>query len=308
METHYSTFEMLNRWIGILAAIGMGLANAAVFWRDVLPDWAAGDPPPSEGALLRPDEERRAQVGIYDDQGRNLGYSWTHSRRLGHSGIVHVRTATVLMPLRLPGGMSTPPVQIETELTYQPDQARVDDLKFSMHGLGIPITLHGEAMPTGEFPFDWQVGPHRGQVILDSRTPAALGDVIRPFDRLPELYVGRSWRVKLLDPLSQIIPELKSVGLDLQPVLVRVTGMEVIDHRGEQVETFVVEGGGAIAWARPDGTVLRQEVDVPLFGRLILLEEPYDEQARRRVVKLAWPTASQPADRPAESLPSHDAR
>lgn len=275
---------MLNRWIGILSAAGMIVAHAAIVTRDVVPDWFAGDPPPSDAVLFCPGEERFVQVGIYDDAGRTLGRSWTSSKRPGVGGFVFVSTRTILHPLYLPGGVTTPRVRIETHLTYRANTAQVDQLDFKMFGLGVPIWLNAQAMPSGEFPGQWRVGPKSGKFGLDSMAPAALGDVIRPFDRLPDLYVGRCWRLKLLDPLAQMLPQLDAAGLRPDAVMIKVTGRKVIEHRGRRVETFVVEveGGGARAWVGPDGRVLKQEVNVPLLGRLILRDEPYDEQARQQ--------------------------
>jgi hypothetical protein len=282
---------MLNRWIGILAALVMLAANVALLWRDVLPGWWAGDPPPSAALVLGPGEERQAQVGIYDGAGRTVGKSWTRSRRAGLEGVVQVSVSTVLEPMALPGGLGTPRARIETELTYRRAEATIDELDFRVFGLGLPLSLHGEAMPSGEFPCQWQVGPQRGAAVLDSRAPAALGDVIRPFDRLPNLYVGRSWRLNLLDPLSHLLPQVNTSGLEMEPVLIQVTGKETIEHDGRSVMAYVVEGGGATAWVAEEGTVLRQTVNVPLLGALVLLDEPFDDQARRqalRAVPMDW--------------------
>ena len=290
---------MLNRWIGIACGTFWLLANVAILWRDVLPHWLAGEPPPNEALLLTPGEKRFAQVGIYDDEGRAVGTSWTASMRVGIGGTVAVKTTTVLQPIALPaaGGLLTPRVRIEIGLTYRAGEASVDSLDFKMLGLGVPVSLEGEAMPSGEFPFTWRVGEYRGKTVLDSRVPVALGDVIRPFDRLPNLYVGRTWRLELLDPLSQILPQLKQVGLSLEPILVQVTRIETILHQGQPVDAFVVEGGGATAWVAPDGRVLRQEVVLPLLGKLVLLDEPYDEDALRQGAASTFyrDRASQPA-------------
>lgn len=276
---------MLNRWIGILAGCAMLLANAAVFWRDVWPNWLAGDPPPSEAETLRPGEERQVQIGIYRAEGgAPVGKSWTRASRKAAGGLVMVLTTTVLEPVVLPGGLSSPRVRVETELTYRNQQACIDELDFRMHGLPVPIHLHGEAMPDGGFPLEWQVGSQRGSVVLDSQAPVTLGDVIRPFDRLPDLYVGRTWKLDLLDPLAQLMPQIRNSGLAPEPVLIQVTGREPLDHNGETLETYVVEGGGARAWVARDGRVLRQEVNVPLLGALVLLEEPYDDDARRAAI------------------------
>ncbi len=61
-------------------------------------------------------------------------------------------------------------------------------------------------------------------------------------------------------------------------VLVRVTGTESIEHNGRVVEAFRVEADRAVAWVTSDGRVLRQEVDLPLLGRLTLIDEPFDQQ------------------------------
>ena len=288
---------MLNRWIGILTGFFMILANAAIIYRDVLPGWLAGDPPPSEARLLQPGEHRAVQVGIYDAHGRTVGTSWTLSNRVGEAGTVAVKTTTLLEPIFLPGGITTPRVSIETGVNYSGTTGAVDTLDFKMFGLGIPISLRCEAMPSGEFPCDWQVGADTGTLGLDSRVPAALGDVIRPFQRLPNLYVGRSWRLDLLDPLARILPQLGQTGLALEPVVIRVTGRQKIEHQGTLVDAFVVESGDTVAWAAPDGRVLRQEVTLPLLGKLILLDEPYDEHAHRAAT---WATTNRsgPNDNP----------
>jgi hypothetical protein len=275
---------MLNRWIGILSAAAMIVATFALVERDVLPNYRLGDPPPNEALLLQPGEERHAQVGIYDATGRGVGKSWTRSRRTSANGLVIVLTTTLLEPMAV-GTIATPRVRIETELTFNSNELTVDELDFRMFGLPVDLSMRGEAMPSGEFPLEWEVGEQRGAYILDSRAPAALGDVIRPFDRLPDLHVGRSWKLKLLDPLAQMIPQMRETGLELEGVLIEVTGKEPIVHRGEQIEAFVVEGGGATAWVAPDGRVLLQQVNLPLLGKLLLREEEYDEAARLDAVR-----------------------
>lgn len=273
---------MLNRWVGISSAALMLLANAAIFQRDVLPDWFATDPPRADAYTLQPGEERLAQVGIFDERGRLVGRSWTRSRRPVSADIVITSTTTQLRPVSLPGGVTSPPARIETEVTHKVGVRVVDELSFQVFGLGMPIELRGETMPTGEFPILWKVGPQSGSITLDTTAPAALGDVIRPFDRLPELYVGQSWRLELLNPLKHVLPQLEGRTLGLESVLVQVTGEARIEHGGRTVDVFVVEGGGATAYVGMDGTVLRQVVRVPLLGRLELLDEVYDEEARIR--------------------------
>jgi len=273
---------MVNRWIGILSACCAILATAEVFRRDVLPDWLPDQAPPSDALLLAPGEKRFGQVGIYDGQMREIGRSWTCSTRLEKGDLVQLNTMTVLGPLHLAGGLSFPRVRIETNVQYRWGKKCVDDLEFRLHGLGMPIMLKAGWVETGDFPCIWQVGTQRGQFMLDSRAPEALGDVIRPFDRLPNLYVGQRWRLDLLNPLAQMLPKGEDGALELNHVVIEVTGTETIEHQGQSVETFVVEGGGAKAWVDRDGRVLKQAVEnLPLLGSLILLDEPYSATARR---------------------------
>lgn len=275
---------MLNRLIGIICLTAMLLANTAVVVRDVLPRWIANDVPPSDGELLQREERRCAQVAICDGDGRRVGSSWTVAR-CNMFGIVTVQATTVLNGLPLPGGLTAPSVMVDTELTYRQDERLVDELSFRLHGLGFAVVLEGEAMPTGEFACKWRIGEQRGAFLLDARAPAALGDVIRPFDRLPELRVGQTWRVRLLDPLSQVLDRgtVATAGLELEPIIIRVTGRERITHQGQELEAFVVQAdnGQACAYAAPDGRVLRQIVNVPLLGRLVLDDEPFDENLLR---------------------------
>jgi hypothetical protein len=80
---------------------------------------------------------------------------------------------------------------------------------------------------------------------------------------------------------------LNSEGLIEEPEVARVTRTEVIQHCGQGVEAFVVEAPRLRAWVRADGTVLRQEIELlPLLGRLVLRDEPFDEAAYERAA--AW--------------------
>lgn len=266
---------MFNRWIGIISAACMICASTALIYRDIAPTWLAGDPPDPELGLLsgRP---RRVQVGIFDDAGRLIGRSWTVARRAGIS--LDVRSWTVLRPITLPNNIRTPLVRIDTSLVYH-QQTRVDKLTMRLHGLPTRIELTGKFYPPNEFPCEWRVGSMTGQFLLDAEATRALGDVVRPFDRLPGLYVGRTWRLKLFNPLANVLPGWKAADVSDDRVLVRVTARESIEHDGRQVDCFRVETDRATAWVNASGRVLKQVVDIPLLGRLTLLDQPFDQQA-----------------------------
>ncbi|MEW6253346.1 MAG: hypothetical protein AB1716_22115, partial [Planctomycetota bacterium] len=220
---------MLNRWLGIALAAGMLLVNAELIRRDVLAHWLSGDPPPNRALRLAPGEMLETQVGIYDRDGRPIGKSWTKASKTpaeNADNLVRVDTTTLLRPILLPGGLQTPPVRIETNVIYRHGETSVDSLDFRMFGLGIPVSLRAEAVGADDFPFTWQVGEQSGKVSLDSRVPKLLGTVIRPFDDMPNLYVGRRWRIDVLDVASQLLPQVGAAGLDLEPIVIEVTGKE----------------------------------------------------------------------------------
>lgn len=271
---------MLNRWIGILTLALMLLANAALVFRDFVPAWLAGDPPENDYYLLGRGEKRCAQLGIYDAADRRVGQSWTVSHILGN--ILTVESWHLLEPMSLPNGVRTPMIRVQIQLRYQ-ERAVVDDLKLIVHGLPVPVSLSGEFVPPGDFAVQWSVGDHRGSVVLNAQATRALGDVIRPFDHLPGLYVGRTWRLKLFDPLAQLVPGWAGRDLTEDAMLVRVTAQESLHHRGETLDVFRIESQRATAWATTDGRIVRQEVDVPLIGRLTLRDEPFDERELRAV-------------------------
>jgi len=292
---------MLNRWIGILALFGMLAANAELIFHDLVPVWLAGDPPRNEMASFQSGDQRRSQVGIFDSDGRSVGRAWTVAEAVG--SMFHVRFWTILHPIALPNGLVTPEVRINTDLTYQKDTG-LDMLDIKVYGLApLTISLKGEFIPPDTFPCVWQVGDQQGRYILPAGATRALGDVIRPFDRLPGLYVGQSWRLKLFNPLSQLMPGLQGEEISLDTVLVRVTARERIEHRAALVDVHRVEADGVVAWVDTEGRVLRQLVELPLTGWLTLIDEPFDPYAFRRVSGY-W----QQLDVPPQSEPQQDPR
>ncbi|MCG3126947.1 MAG: hypothetical protein CHACPFDD_01802 [Phycisphaerae bacterium] len=255
-------------------------ANAALVLHDVVPAWTA-DEPPSADAALTPGQSRSVQLDIYDAQGRLIGQSWTVARLA--VSILTVQNWTLLESITLPNGVRTPPARIDSELAYN-DSRVVDRLSMRIIGLGLPAGLTGEFIPPDTFPCVWQMGELRGRFLLPAAATRALGDVIRPFDRLPGLYVGRSWRVKLVNPLAQIVPGMGSAAIGVDSMLVTVVGRDSIEHNGVTVNCYRVETRRATAWVAADGRVLKQTVELPLLGTLTLLDRPFDEDARQRAL------------------------
>lgn len=288
---------MLNRWLGILSLGAMALANAALFKRDILPIWVAEEPPRHGATFLGPGDSIKIQVGIYDANKVRIGTAWTYTRVVpppepadtdasvdgGQTQVrgqcrVRVFSRTNLRAMRLPGNLALPEVVIRTSLLFD-ERGLLDDLDIGLDGLDATIKLKGERFSATDFACQWQVGDQRGSFILPDSATRALGDVLRPFDTLPELYVGRVWRMELINPLAHVMPNSDRRGFDTESVLVRVTAEEKIQHRGREELTYRVEARGVRAWVLPEGRVLRQEVDLPFLGTLTILDEAYTERA-----------------------------
>lgn len=282
---------MANRWIGI-ATLGLMLSvNAALIMRDIVPDWFAGDPPQSRALDLRPGGVSNVQLSIFNQEGRRIGYSWTRSNRSGD--LVTVRNQTMLQALQLPRGVTVPALRIDTELNYH-GRSSLDQLQVTVYGLGPPVQLEGESIPPNDFPCQWQVGARRGSFVLSAEATRAIGDIIRPFDSLTGLAVGQSWRVKLLNPLAGIVPGWGGGNMDTDTMLVRVVALQRIKHNGGPIQVFMLEAERFRAWVTPAGRVVRQEIDLPLFGVLTLVDEPYDEETHQQVLHQPLRKATEP--------------
>jgi len=61
--------------------------------------------------------------------------------------------------------------------------------------------------------------------------------------------------------------------------------LDPIDHQGQKIECFRIESPHLKAWADVSGRVLVQQVDLPVFGRMILRQEPYDDEARLEAIE-----------------------
>jgi hypothetical protein len=267
---------MVNRWIGILSILLALIANGALFWRHVVPHLMAGEPPTVPADGLKEGEVRQIQVGVYNADHILIGRSWTVADR--SSLIVTVRSLTVLEPTRLPNGMETIPLAINSVIDFHAE-GHPEEMKIEILGLGFNALLRGEYF-SGNFPCRWEFGGQSGSFLVDSELLHTMRDTVRPFDRLPGLYVGQSWEVGLFDPFSKIF-KLRQSGLGIEKMLVEVVGREEIvhPHSGELVKAFRVEAPQVTAWVEPDGRVLRQEVRLPILGKLSVVDEPFDERA-----------------------------
>lgn len=259
----------MNRVFGVAITLVWLVAMTALVRRDVLPYWTAQDAPRTAG------HEGNFQAAILNDAGRRLGTSWvttTHGPQL-----MTVRSATVI---DLAAFGSILPVRgemlIETDLTYEHDGMLMGfDLR--LHGSGIPISVSGERLGN-DYACTAQIGDTKTIVPLDWRLSEGLGEMMRPFTHLDDLYVGRRWRLRLIDPFSVFTG---GGSVEFKTQLVTVTAKETIETNRGPVDCFRIETEGTVAWADDTGRVVRQEVRIPLLGKWHLEDEQFDRAALR---------------------------
>lgn len=272
----------MNRVLGLATFVIMLCVNTALFLRDIAPRWWAGDPPLMPALQIPVGQELGTQIGVYDATGQRIGYCWTIRSRSPE--VLTVRTTMVLIPRALPGNIEVSRLRIDTEFSYLRSH-QLDTLAVQVRGLGVPVRLAGEFVPPNDFPCQWQVADRRGEFVIPAMATRALGDAVRPFHDLGSLEVGQTWKIEVLNPLAALFPSWDSSSMNTVSIVATVSGMEWIDHGGLGVQAWVVDSERARAWVAPSGRVVRQEVTIPMFGRLVLLDEPYDDDARRRFMQ-----------------------
>jgi len=263
---------MLNRILGFIVALLWLGSMTGLFVRDVWPAWTAREPP--AGVSIRTIRQLGAnhQAGIFDDRGHRAGTAWTSLLPLAGGVLVH--NTTVLNRF-----VGLPPCRIESKLRFSKD-GTLEELELDVYGLPMPVSLRGQNYAP-YFPCTLQVGTRRYSFRLNASSAALMGEAIRPFSCLPDLRVGQAWRMRLFDPFSAVLGN----RVRLRHVLVRVTRRETIEHLGRQVTCYVVEAPHVVAWVDAGGRVLVQQVEVPLLGKFIVRDEPYQEERRRRAKK-----------------------
>ncbi len=243
------------------------LASMSVlFVRDILPTWTARDPPPAVALDGTESGHADAQAGIFRAGGQRVGTNWL--RFYPTDDQLTVKSTTFVSGLPL-----VPPLRIVSRFTFR-DQGVLDNFDMSILGAPLAIRLKGENYDP-DFPCELTMGDETFRWRMDAQTSRMLAETFRPFMRLPGLYVGRSWRMRVVDPLATVT---RGAG-QFTVVLVRVTAKETIQHQGESVECFRVEAPQLVAFVTSDGRVLRQEIEVPVFGRFVILSEPFDRDS-----------------------------
>ncbi len=267
---------MLNRWFGISAFLAMCTLNTLLVLRDVAPRWFATDPPRPTSLRLSDGEQLVLQYGIFRD-GRRVG---TAQHLASASGdVIRTETATALSlgeMLDVPGA---PTIRVDSDFAYLMRSQMVDELSVRVRGLPFGVHLKGQYLPPNDFPIQWRLGDNEGSLILPADQTSQLGDMLRPFQSLPDLYVGRTWRLQTFNPLLNLLPMVDRNALELEPVLVRVAAEERISFADFDTLAFRVEADRIRVWVDWQGQVLRQQIELPVLGLLQFEVERYDPSA-----------------------------
>jgi hypothetical protein len=278
----------MYRLLGIGVLLLWVSAMVSLFVRDVLPAWTAQEPPAMTHAQFQLFDEPFQQFSISDAKGRRLGTAWSDVTITSGTTILH---GTIVVE----GLLVIPPVRMESSTEFDP-AGTLDS--FDLNVYGIPMTrifVRGERRGI-YFPCEMQFGLMRREMNLDLSASRMIGESLRPFSYLPMLKVGQSWRMQILNPISVVVGGRS----DMTSVIARVTGMETIPHpteKGVMVECFVVqtEPNPTKAWVDSKGRVLKQEVEFPGLGRLVVQEMKYSakqrDDAKRRIAGRSGPTA-----------------
>lgn len=246
-------------------------------WHDVWPAWTAQNPPVVAFDDLPTPGSVHFQAGIFDRRGRRIGSIWT----------THIRLSDAILRedcIWIERFSALPPTRIEVNSTFDAD-GRFDEIEACVYGHGVAIELNGERFPR-EFAFELRVGHLRPRRFKIPHTHAGMfGDLFKPFATLPDLRVGQSWRMQVFNPLAAVA----GFGDTFTPMLVRVTGTDTVVRNGAVVECFVVEASGSRALVGHDGVVYEQSVELPVGGTIVVRDEPYDDEARKRARSVELP-------------------
>ncbi len=257
------------RPVGISIVLFWAVSTGWLIWKDIIPAWTAQEPPRVVAADWIRQYGENAQFGIFDHKDRRVGSIWTSYRggtSTDREDDIFIDRAPIVGPMHL-------------HLVSLFDiEGRLDEFDADIFALDQHVQIHGERFPT-QFAFRMSTGTavHRFKVHL-SRA-GRFSEAFRPFDSMPNLEVGQSWQMQVLNPIAMIT----GTGDEFLPMLVRVAGREKRMIDGGPKECFIVETATATAWVDvSSGVVWEQQVKLP-FGTYNIRYESYDAERKKRV-------------------------
>lgn len=258
---------MIQRFIPVGIVLFWLVSMGWLVHHDIIPRWTAQDAPRFQQGDWLTDRVRSSQVRIENAFGHRVGTAWT----IYNPSADRLSRRDVLFLTRIP---KLPPLLIVAESDFTVE-GKLDEFSLDVFGVGRPVKLIGEQFGE-QFAFQLKIGPLPRQYFkIDASVSAMLGDAFRPFSVLPNLKVGQSWRMHVLNPFAVV----SGIGPKTSPMVVRVIGREKLSRDGGSVECFVVQADHVKAWVDDNGLVLRQEMESPWGGRYAVVDEAFDAAA-----------------------------
>ncbi len=259
MFTRATGFVIVPLWL---------LAMGWLVMHDILPAWTALDVP----ALKLTDSMKKgsgnSQHVMTDDVGE-IGRIWT-TYLIDESSI---RRDDLIWIDRLP--VDVVPLRVTVTSTFTAAGV-LDELTVRIENEDHTFELHGERFDT-DFSFKLDTGT---PVVKAFKVPLSDGSMItaafNPFSTLSDLKVGQRWRVQVFNPVATMMP----FGDKFFRMLVEVTGEERLRTPWGEKNCLVVESPNARAWVDATGEVIKQELTLPLVGKMTVLREPEFEQEK----------------------------
>jgi len=258
---------VIQRAAGVAIVLFWAASMSWLVWHDVWPVLSAGEPPKASAC---PEAGRSEyQVGLLNKYGHRLGTIWSTyevvSTQPERTDVIHLHGFPIL-----------PSALIEIQSRFTRD-GELDEFDLELTGLEQPIKVHGERFAS-VYGFSAQVGLWHETFKVNAADAGLIGAVFQPFASLPGLHVGQTWRMQVVNPLALVT----GFGPEFTPIVVKVTERQTMTTTdGREVDCLVVEAPGVRAWVQDNGLVVRQEVELPVGGTIVLRDEPYDEEALR---------------------------
>ncbi len=263
---------MINRMLPVFVVLIWLLSMGWLIQHDVVPGWTAHDIYESDTDGWLTEEKSNAQARIENKYGHRLGTVWSQYRRV-ESALLRKDV------IWIDGLQAIPKLRVEMESTFTSGGV-LDSLVMSVFGAGERVELIGENF-SGHFAFELSIGSERKHRFkVDADMAGIVSDVFRPFPNMPKVEVGDSWRMHVLNPIAAV----SGVGTKLIPLLVKVTGKEMILSSNGPIDCLVLEAGQARAWVDSNGVVIRQEMDLPVGGTLSIITEAFNQDLLDRAL------------------------
>lgn len=226
---------------------------------DVLPRWTESTPPSVRPADWLGDGETRAEYLLQGEFGR-IGSLWTSY--LVDAGSIRRDDLIWIESLPLP----IAPLRIEANSVFTVD-GMLDEFTVRIESItaSAPIRLHGERFHA-DFSFTLEHGPSLSAFKIPLTEGGLISGAFSPFSRFHDLEVGQTWRMLVFNPLAAIT----GLGKRFIPVVVSVTGEERLRTPEWEGNCRIVEAQGVRAWVDAQGEVQRQQVDLPVLGKVTM--------------------------------------